>query len=314
MDQRLFAACDIGGTKIDAVLFDAEGHLLRRVVRPGGTVLELGFDVAVARYLAAMRELFAAADGRPIAAFYGGIACATFTEGALPRVLREELPEPAVMRIESDGPCLISGRLGHADGASMICGTGSSLCVRHGDEYHYIGGWGWVIDSCGSGFILGRDAVRRVIRAYDGRLPATMMTGLLEKKCGEPVWEHIGKLYAGGRAYFASMAEVVFEARAAGDPAAIEIFNSNVKDLADMAAAAYREFGHGYELILNGGIFTHFPEYAAVLQALCPPGVRTVMAELPPVYGGAVEALYDAGLTPTPDFRYNFLSGYDAKK
>lgn len=314
MKNGLFAACDIGGTKIDAILFDETGRVLRRVVRPGGTVLELGLDEALRRYETAFSELFAAAGDRRIEAFYGGIACSTFTDGALEKNLRARFPEPVRMRIESDGPCLISSKLGHADGASMICGTGSSLCVRHGDDYHYIGGWGWVIDSCGSGFVLGRDAVRRVIRAHDGRLSPTLMTELLEKKCGEPVWDHIGKLYAGGRAYFATMASVVFEARAAGDPAAAEVFNSNVRDLADMAAAAYREFGGGYDLILNGGIFTHYPEYAAALQALCPPGVRTELADMPPVFGGAAEALYDAGLSLTPEFRQNFLSSYDNAK
>ena len=71
--------------------------------------------------------------------------------------------------------------LGHVDGASMICGTGSSLYFRKGDSYSYTGGWGYLIDSCGSGYVLGRYAIQAAVRAHDGRAEPTILCELLEK-------------------------------------------------------------------------------------------------------------------------------------
>ena len=308
--EKKYIACDIGGTKIDAILFDGSGKILSHVIAPGGTILEIGMDAAADRYVRAIEDLLERGQTPRADAMYGAIACAGYSHGALKKILRQRIGAVDTMLIESDGPCLISGMLGHRDGAAMICGTGSSLCVRREGKSHYIGGWGYLVDSCGSGFILGRDAVRRAIREHDGRLPHTEMTELLERKCGEPVWEHLQKLYDGGRAYFASMADVVFEARANGDTAAAEIFNAGARDLADLALAARREFGCGYDLVLNGGIFAHYPEYSAAVTALCPPDVRVQMADVPPVYGAATEALALTGDAPDARFRENFFSEY----
>lgn len=294
-DKKIFACIDVGGTKTEALLFTGDGTVLDHFFEPGGTVIDLGFDEASDRYVRTAERLKKAAGGY-LDHFYASIAAYDYTRGALDEDFRRKVDGIGKIRLEGDGPCLISAILGHNDGASMICGTGSSLCVRKGNEYHHIGGYGFLFDSCGSGYVLGRDAVRAVLRAHDGRRQPTVMAELIEKKCGESVFDHLDKFYYGGRAYIASMASVVFEARKMGDPVAERIFNTGARELAELAFAATGELGNEYRLILNGGIFANYPEYARAVSALCPEGVTTVTSDLPPIMGAAAEALFDGGV------------------
>ena len=62
------------------------------------------------------------------------------------------------------------------------------------------------------------------------------------------------------------------------------------------------------DVVFNGGIFTHFPEYAEAVRALSPAGVRAIFSDVPPVYGCAVEAMADLGLTADGSFRSAFLA------
>jgi N-acetylglucosamine kinase-like BadF-type ATPase len=310
--KHLLAAFDVGGSKTDSVLFNERGEILARVKGEGGNPLERGIDNAAAHYAAILNKLFLEGTGdetAPIDALYGAVAAKEYFGSGLEDRLSVLLPRVRRLRIEGDGCALISGMLGHRDGACMICGTGSSVYIRQGDDYCHIGGWGHLIDTCGSGYMLGRLAIRAACRAYDGRGEQTMLCDLLEKQCGEPIWEHFIELYRGERPYIATFAHTVFEARAMGDPVASAIFDEGARDLAEIAHAAARRLGKPFDLVLNGGIFTAFSEYARAVGALCPPRVNIVYSDVPPIYGGAVEAMYEIGQICEGDFRATFLEG-----
>lgn len=235
MEPKWMIAFDVGGTKTDAVLFRQDGTVEKHIIAPGYNPLDLGFAAASAGIEKVLKELCAAAQG-PIAAVYGGVACVEYFGDRMQEYLCKCIPAQHI-RIEGDGPCLISAMLGHRDGACMICGTGSALYVRKGDDYDHIGGWGYLIDSCGSGFILGKKAVLAAIRAHDGRGEKTLLTELLHEKCGEDITEHFETLYGKGRAYIASFAAAVFEAAGQGDQVAREIIDGCVADLNEMVQA-----------------------------------------------------------------------------
>ena len=310
MKHEYFIAFDVGGTKNDAVLFANDGTVLRRVVMPGANPLDVGFEEACARYLRAIEALQDGLDV-PLRCIYGGVACLEYFGDRVKEWLAERVMAQHI-RIEPDGASLISAMLGHQDGACLICGTGSSLCFRRGEENDHIGGWGYLIDSCASGFILGKKAILAIVRARDGRDGETLLTKLFEERCGEDVNTHFEKIYRGGRPYIASFASLIFEARRAGDRTASRIFDECVADLNELIWTGYRRFGGGYKLILNGGIFRHFPEYVQALRAHAPAQVELLDSDAPPVYGGAVEAMYDAGYACDAVFKQKFLAGYQA--
>ncbi len=302
-------AFDVGGTKTDGVLFTAEGKVLRRVVMPGANPLDVGFEEACQRYASTISALREGIDG-DLSAVYGGVACMEYFGDRATNALRARISAGSI-RVEPDGNCLISAMLGHVDGACLICGTGSSLCIRRGESYDHIGGWGYLIDSCASGFILGKKALLAAVRQVDGRGKKTLLYDMIRDQCGEDVVCHFEKIYAGGRPYIASFAALVFAARRAGDHVASLIFDEGVRDLNELVWTARRRFGGGYRLVLNGGIFGHFPEYAAALRAHAPSDVTLIDSDAPPVYGGAVEAMFDTGRACDDAFKANFLSGYE---
>ena len=309
-DLEYFIGFDVGGTKTDAVLFQRDGTVAGHVFGPGANPLDVGFEEACARYLRAIDALRQQMppEGR-IRCVYGAIACLEYFGDRVQQELCRHVPAEKI-RLEADGNCLISAMLGHVDGACMICGTGSSLCFRQGESCGHIGGWGYLVDSCGSGFVLGKKLLLAIARERDGRGEKTLMTRLFEQRFGQTIEAHYEKIYDGGRPYIASMAGMVFEARRQGDRVAAQIFDACVADLAELAWTGHRRFGGGYRLVLNGGIFRHYPEYVQALRAHVPPDIKLIDSDAPPVYGCAVEAMYDAGLTCGADFKRRFLSGY----
>lgn len=315
MSEKIYlSGFDVGGTKIDAVLFTPNGHVVARVSDIGGNPLELGFDVAASLYLDALKKLYTYAEDGRVAALYGSVAATEYFGDDLQNFLAEQFDVDKV-RIEGDGPCMISGMLGHRDGAALVCGTGSSLYFRNGETYSHIGGWGHLIDSCGSGYVLGRFAIQAALRSYDGRYRSTVLCDLLEEKCGKPIWENMIEVYNGGRRYIASFAETLFKARNLGDAEAVKIFNSCAADLSDLVNTAFRMMQKPFDLVFNGGIFTHFPEYAEAVKAGCPRDVNVIFSDTPPIYGCAVEALHDIGIDDLDkEYKANFMREYNALK
>lgn len=311
MSYRYLAAVDMGGTKAEGVVFREDGEVVLRVVEKGGAPFDNGVDYSITNLCKCVDGLVAGAPEKPVAFYLGAAACEyflpQFTE-ALSRYGFEKL------RIEGDGPALISGIFGHRDGAGMICGTGSSLYVRDGDDYYHIGGGGHMIDSCGSGYVLARRAIRAALRAVDGSDVPTMLVEMLEEAAGFPLWYRLDKVYEGGRSYIASFAHVLFEARNKGDTVARRIFNEGAAELADVIWAQYNKNGGPFDLIFNGGIFRNYPEYADAVKALAPKDMRITFGEVAPIYGCSVEALYDIGIRADEAFREKFMESYEEIK
>jgi len=311
MSNRYLAAVDMGGTKAEGVVFREDGEVVCRVVEKGGAPFDNGVDYSITNLCKCVDGLVAGAPEKPAAFYLGAAACEYFLPqftAALSRYGFEKL------RIEGDGPALISGIFGHKDGAGMICGTGSALYVRDGDDYYHIGGGGHMIDSCGSGYVLARRAIRAALRAVDGSDVPTMLVEMLEQAAGFPLWYRLDKVYEGGRSYIASFAHVLFEARNKGDTVARRIFNEGAAELADVIWAQYNKNGGPFDLIFNGGIFRNYPEYADAVKALAPKDMRITFGEVAPIYGCSVEALYDVGIRADEAFREKFMESYEEIK
>lgn len=103
-------------------------------------------------------------------------------------------------RVADDGECIITGTLGRVDGGGMVCGTGASLYIRYGDTGRHIGGWGYLIDSGGSGYTMGRAALHAVMREADGRGEKTMLTELIGARMGVEPSRNIQAVYEGDAA------------------------------------------------------------------------------------------------------------------
>lgn len=308
---NLYIAVDGGGTKTETLLFDGSGHILARDVTTGCNPLDIG-SLASAKLLCdAVRGISAAAKGQ-IGSVFCGVAGNCHSHGALLEYLRAHIDAPS-LNVCDDTYNVISSELERADGCGLVAGTGSSLLVRvKGKICRHIGGWGFLIDTGGSGYVLGHDAIYMALRAIDGRGEKTVLTELLGRALGESVDQAMAQIYAGGRSFIASLAHTVFEGRAMGDKVAGEIFDKGVASLAELVSTAAQYFPGEYPVVLGGGLFSVYPEYVAALRQSCPTQTRLISTDMPVVYGAAVEALAAVNMGIDAAFRSTFLSDYHA--
>ena len=303
-------AIDGGGTKTDAVLFDSAGNIITRFVGPGNNPTDLGCDEALKRMIKTLDAVYSYAPGA-VDALFGGVA-GTLPNGDIYSDTVRKRYNIRSIRFEDDGYNLISGAFGHADGCGMVCGTGSSLFVRReGQPLRHIGGKGYLIDTGGSGFELGREAIREALRAVDGRRGSTVLVDLLAGIIGRPIDDGVTPIvHRGGRPYIASFAKAVFEGRRLGDKACEEIFQRQAALMADLTYAAQTSFDGDFNVVAGGGIVSHYPEYFAAIKEKSAPGAKLVLQYAPPAYGAAVEAMWDAGESVTDGFKTRFLAQY----
>lgn len=304
-----YIGMDAGGTKTEAVLTDERGHIVSRLYGRGCNPMDNGPEAVRSTVLDAANALLKKAPD-PVVSLYGGIAGLDRIDIGLDEFLRARLPIPSI-RTEDDGFSLISGVLGHVDGCGMVCGTGSSLFARlEGRPPLHIGGLGYLIDTGGSGYALGRQALERAFRYLDGRDSYTVLPELLSRALGKELRQSFLEIYSGGRPFIASLAPTVFEGAAMGDTACKDILEEGSARLAELAAAASLHFDGEFPVVMNGGILRSYPDYADKVRAKAPARARMILAEAPPVYGAVVEALWQAGAAATEVFRRTFMEDY----
>jgi len=303
-------AIDGGGTKTDAVLFDEKGHILFRNVGKGGNATDMGVAEARRRMWETLDVVFENAPDT-VSALYGGIAGVDPNGDIYSEGIRERYRLGSV-RIEDDGFMLLSGTVGHADGGAMVCGTGSSLFVRkNGVEVAHIGGKGYLIDTGGSGFEIGQQAIRMAMRSMDGRIGPTILTELLRKHIDHELdCTVVPIVHKGGRPYIAGFAPLVFEGRKLGDQVCEEIFQQQSSLMADLTYAAAKHFEGDFPVVIGGGIAAHFPEYLEAIQQKAHPRAHVMLQSAPSVYGAAVEAMWDAGIGIDEEVKANFIADH----
>lgn len=205
--------------------------------------------------------------------------------------LRGLLPGVKAVDAGSDTINALNSGVGAGDGIVVIAGTGSSVLARAGGVLHRVGGWGYLLGDEGSGYDLGRRALLAAIRAYDGRGPATVLTGLCAGKLGAPVHQSIARIYEEGRAHIASFAPVLLDAQAMGDPVACEQAKQAAESLCEAILAAGAHLTMPIRpTALVGGIWQPGGFMETHARMLLGSGYRMMHPTLPPVFGAVVEA------------------------
>lgn len=311
--MRYLIAIDGGGTKTESVLFAENGEVIERDITQGVNALDVGIELSKQRVTGAVERLKARIPGgAEPSAIYGGLAaCVDY----FPGVMHEHLLKSAgsaKLRLEGDGGSLIAAMQGHRDGASLIAGTGSSLYIRSGDSLQRYGGWGPIIDTEGSGFKLGIHAFYSAFRSFDGRGPRTVLYDLVAELLGDRPENCLPDIYAKGRPYISLFAQCVFKGRKLGDEESCRIFDHGVRCLAELVEMGERLLDKEFNVYTGGGLFTNFPEYWEALRLACPQRATLIRLDAEPIYGAAVEALWDLGLSADARFKRRFTESYRA--
>lgn len=89
------------------------------------------------------------------------------------------------VRLAHDSITSYLGALGNVPGVVVAAGTGVVTLAVGERDVARVDGWGNLIGDAGSGYWIGRAALDAVMRAHDGRGPATALTPLAEKEFGD---------------------------------------------------------------------------------------------------------------------------------
>lgn len=146
--------------------------------------------------------------------------------------------------ITGDYKIALYAKLGVLNGVLLISGTGSIAygIDSQGDEIR-VGGYGHIIDDLGSAYAIGRDILASIIKFYDGRNEATVLTDLVMNKLEiSNIDELISYVYSPERkkSDIAALAALVEPATRVNDKTAIEIQEKAAKDLAYLIEATIR--------------------------------------------------------------------------
>ena len=322
-----YIAIDGGGTKTEGVLTDTRGWVLAHgfgtASNPNDVTLSGSVSVLTGLVNRLMEQAGLTANDLPETSLFAGVAGGMNYGPALEAALREAYPAIGALGVRSDVQILLSGELPMGDGACIICGTGSACFLRRGDEIVRIGGWGYLLDSGGSGYDIGRDALEAVLRAHDGRGEATALTDLLTARLGGEVHTKITEIYKEGKPYIAACVPCVFEAARAGDPIAEAILRRNARSLAEYIEAAWGHLTGNLRpapgclpVIMGGGISEKEADiWPPLVTSLVDPTIPTcvTVATAPPVFGAVVEASKQSEDGQTVDFstiRTAFMESY----
>lgn len=268
-----FVGIDVGGTKSDFLLCDENENEISRVILGAGNPNDIGIDECITLLGEGLDAL--CGDITPVAVF-AGVSGAGYGEYAV-RV-RDFLKKRFPNSIIENGPdalnliyCSRSKNAG-----ALICGTGSLLFLRVGGKLLRFGGWGHLFDDGGSGYDIGRDALRHLLDCEE-RMPSLLNTplcSLLRARLSSSAHDSIADFYARGKAYIASFAPIAFEAYEAGDEAALAIISANVETVARRIELAIESLAEGEqinEIICAGGLFNSPVFYAMLAKRVDTP-------------------------------------------
>ncbi|ARC85421.1 badF/BadG/BcrA/BcrD ATPase family protein [Clostridium argentinense CDC 2741] len=137
--------------------------------------------------------------------------------------------------IFNDSITTLVGANGDMRDAILISGTGS---ISYGIDIHgnavRVGGWGHIIDDDGSGYVIGRDALKKIMESYDGRSETTILWEKVSKNLGISDYEElIPFIYNSKKQHIADLAPLVLESYYS-DKVSKDIVDKAVEDLFKM--------------------------------------------------------------------------------
>lgn len=158
------------------------------------------------------------------------------------------------------------GALGDERGAVVAAGTGVVTLAVGADDVARVDGWGYLMGDAGSGFWIGRAALEAVMRAHDGRGPATLLTDAAAAEFADVEQAYIELQSDPGRVRrIAGYSRWVSAAAADGDAVALRICAATSEELVLSVATGLRRVGeaHGSPIVCGLGGVLRVPEIAA---------------------------------------------------
>ncbi|MFG2100871.1 N-acetylglucosamine kinase [Micromonospora echinaurantiaca] len=281
MSDTVVVGLDVGGTSTRATALTLDGRRLGDGRAGGGNPTSHGADRAAAELLTALRGALADTDPTRVRAGTIGLAGAG-------RLLADPAGRAAFDRAWHDaglrcpyavhGDALVAYASGTAapDGTVLIAGTGAIAAQVHELRLDRVAdGHGWLLGDAGSGFWLGREAVRRLLADLDsGRAPDALGQQVLTDLLGTPelaarprdtVDTLIQAVTRRPPVELARLAPGVVAAAIAGEPTGRALIAEAAGHLAE-SVTRIRPAGTLTPIVLGGGLLTGDTPLAAAVR------------------------------------------------
>ena len=300
--NRFLVGLDIGGSHTRGVLFRGDSPV--REARSGSANVQ---NVSRERAAQSLREIFARLEpppGTTVLAGAGGVDT-PHDAAALTQLIRSVAEAAAGAGPASETPViavhdtrLILAAGGHTEGIAAIAGTGSvAWGVNASGHGTRAGGWGYLLGDEGSGYWLGREAVRHVLRDAQHR-GASDVTPAEDDRFARAVLGHAGvdtptELIAAfhdrpDRTHWAGLARTVIEL-APHDDAARELVSAAAAHLAELIITVARNLGEPLPVVMGGGLATTSVG-VELRERLGDHGLRVTLLDREPVLGAPLLA------------------------
>lgn len=277
---------DIGGTKTRGVRFE-DGKAVADESVGSSNVQNVSREEAALN----LAGLFARIGGGQVSQVYAGAGGIDTDDdaAALAVLIAPHVPGARITVVHDSRLLLAAG--GASTGVAVIGGTGSAAWGRNsrGEEAR-AGGWGYLLGDEGSGYWLGREAVRHSLRRMNQGLEPDDLTTALLASCGVDDPNKLIALFHSpqtGRRYWAERARLVVDAAAAGHAASQELVDQAGRDLAALAEQTVRQLGIEGPVILGSGLGMNVPRLQESFRAaLAAAGITDVrVLDQDPVFG-----------------------------
>jgi N-acetylglucosamine kinase-like BadF-type ATPase len=295
---------DAGGTKTVCQLADEHGTVLAEARGPGANLQASG-ELHVEKVLHdLMEDAIGDRDIVPRAICLGIAGVDRADDAAIVRGIMKRIGFKARVVVVNDALVALEAGIPGDPGVVIISGTGSIAYGRNAaNEAARAGGWGYVLGDEGSGYWIGRAALRAVLREADDRGPKTALTSLLLR--------HFDVLQAQNLLHevyhtdlkpsaIGQLAQCVQQAFSEGDEAAIGILRGAADQLEGSGVSVARRLGligEPFPFILSGGIFRAVPWLRDELQRRLPvasPRSEARLLDREPAAGAVTLALQEA--------------------
>lgn len=284
---------DIGGSHTRGVLF--RGRTPVREARAGSAnVQNVPAEQARASLESVLTEL-GASPATPVVAGSGGVDTAHDAArlAGLIRTAGSLDPSASVTAVHDTRLILAAG--GHTSGIALIAGTGSvAWGVDVSGREVRAGGWGYLLGDEGSGYWIGREAVRRVLRraqqsAAGGEEDALTRVVLEHAGVAEPT-DLIGAFHDHpDRSHWAGLARPVCELATSGDAVAAALTAAAAEHLADLVLTVARAMAEPLPVVVGGGL-TGSAVGQRVAELLQGQGLSVTLLDREPVLGAPLLA------------------------
>ena len=222
------------------------------------------------------------------------IGGAGVTQHETEEVVREELRTAGfhgLLKLCGDHEIALRGAL-ESPGCILIAGTGSiAYGINEKGQKIRVGGYGHLIDDCGSGYAIGRDALALTVRTIDGRMkPNKLAQAVMETIGTEDTGGVINYVYGGDSAKtkIAALARTVTDAARSGEPNSVKILDRNSDDLFLMAETLIRKLDLRVpKLALAGGLFVSENIYRSMAARKLSAIAEVIKPEHDALYGAA---------------------------